>query len=78
MKRSRIIARDLTKTFRDDGRDLPGTRAEGLRQVADGDADAGHYLNLACAFLTKDMSTACLKGMGFSTASGTHTFIPRS
>jgi hypothetical protein len=59
-------------------RDLSRARGEGLREIPDGDADARHYLYLACAFLTKDMSTACLKGMGFSRASGTHTFIPRS
>ena len=35
-------------------------------------------LNLACAFLTKLMSTAFAYGMGLSTASGTQTFMPRS
>src|SRR5215471_14579925 len=61
-----------------DGGDLARTLAEGLGEVPDGDADARHYLSLACAFFTNDMSTACLKGMGFSTARGTHTFMPRS
>ena len=61
-----------------DGRDLSRPRAESLGEVPDGDADARHYLYLACAFLTNDMSTACLKGIGFSTARGTHTFMPRS
>ncbi len=60
-----------------------GALAEGLREVPDGDADARRhsrplYLYLACAFLTKLMSTACLYGIGLSTAVGTHTFMPRS
>lgn len=45
------------------------------RTRGDNEAD---YLYRACAFLTKLMSTACLYGIGLSTAVGTHTFMPRS
>ena len=40
-------------------------------------APAASYLYLACAFLTKLMSTAFAYGIGLSTAMGTHTFMPR-
>ena len=56
---------------------LAAARAEGLRQVADGDAcPPAQDLNLARAFFTKVVSTAVAYGTGLSTASGTHTFVP--